>query len=73
MKIFINETPFDTAEGSTVRDAVTRFDPDLGRHLETGRAFVTDGVGRTLSADAAVFPGAIYRVVGSARGPGATR
>ena len=69
MKIFLNETPFDVPDGTTVRDAVAQFDPHLADHLAGGGAFVTDGVGREMPIDSMTFNGAIYRVVVSARTP----
>lgn len=67
MRVFINETPFEARDGATVGDAVQGFDAVLGEHLEGGRAYVTDGVGRTIPTEDRVFAGAIYRVVVSAR------
>jgi hypothetical protein len=42
-------------------------DPELGRAVRDGTARVTDGRGIALDPDAAVYPGAILRVVVSAR------
>jgi hypothetical protein len=50
-----------------VLEAVTGDQPDLAAALREGRAYITDGVGRPIDPAATVFPGAIYRVVHSAR------
>lgn len=73
VRIFINETPFETTEGTSVRDAVVRFDAALAHKLADGRAYVTDGVGRRITPDDTVARGEIYRVVVSARAAGADR
>jgi len=59
--VFLDGEPRAVGSGQTVRDAL----------LETGAAYVTDGVGRAIAPDAVVYPGAIYRLVRSARRPGA--
>jgi hypothetical protein len=46
---------------------VAAFDPALAGKLASGAAYVTDGVGRPAQPDADVTPGAIIRVVVSAR------
>jgi hypothetical protein len=43
------------------------FDPDLAAAVSDGRAYVTDGVGRPIEPTSSVEPGAILRVVVSAR------
>lgn len=63
----MNERPRSVAAGTSVAQAVAAGDPELAGLLRAGGAYVTDGVGREVEVAGAVFPGAIYRVVRSAR------
>ena len=65
--IFVDEVPRRVAPGTPVSAAVAAGDPDLTALPAAGCADVTDGVGRPIAMDDMVFPGAIYRVVRSAR------
>lgn len=67
VRIFVDEQPVAVPAGMTVAAAVSADDPDLAAALLEGRAYVTDGVGRPVDAAAPVFPGAILRVIRSAR------
>ena len=67
VRIFVDEHPVEALAGSTVGAAVSANEPDLAAALRDGRAYVTDGVGRPMAPDTPVFPGAIVRVVRSAR------
>ena len=67
--MFVNERAVLVVPGATIREAVLSFDPELAAALREGRAYVTDGVGRPVEASGSVEPGAIFRVVVSARGP----
>ena len=67
VRVFVNERPVSVASGATVRDAVAAFDGALAAKLANGAAYVTDGVGRPAELGGAVAPGAIIRVVISAR------
>ena len=67
VRIFVDETPRSVAAGTSVSDAVAAGHAELARLLRAGLAYVTDGVGRPIALTGAVFPGAIYRVVRSAR------
>lgn len=69
--MFLDGEPRAVGSGQTVRDLVRGVDRALDALLETGAAYVTDGVGRAIAPDAVVYPGAIYRLVRSARRPGA--
>lgn len=69
MRIFVDERSFSAPPGTTVLDVVAGEDPQLMAALREGRAYLTDGVGRPIENTAVVFPGAIYRVVHSARRP----
>ena len=70
IRIFVDERPLTAAPGGSVLEAVAGDDPELAAALREGRAYVTDGVGRPIEPTVTVFPGAIYRVVRSARRPG---
>ena len=67
VRVFVNERPVSVAPGATVRDAVEAFDGVLAGKLASGAAYVTDGVGRPSEPGAGITPGAIIRVVVSAR------
>lgn len=69
VRVFLDERPATAASGSSVVDLVAGTDPDLAAALRRGNAYLTDGVGRPIEPDSAVFPGAIYRIVRSARRP----
>jgi hypothetical protein len=69
VRIFVDERPAAATPGSSVLDAVAGDDPDLAAALRQGSAYVTDGVGRPIEPTTTVFPGAIYRIVRSARRP----
>ena len=65
--LFVNERPVRVAAGARALEAVTAFDPDLAARLSAGEAYLTDGRGIRLEPETPVFPGAILRVVVSAR------
>ena len=67
IRIFVNEHAVVVVPGATIIEAVTTFDPALAEALRDGRAYVTDGVGRPVEPSGSVEPGAIFRVVVSAR------
>ena len=67
VRVFVDEQPRTVPAGITVTEAVAGDDPGLARAVREGRAYVTDGVGRPIEPTGTVFPGAIYRVVRSAR------
>ena len=71
VRVFVNEHAVVVVPGATVREAVVTFDPELAGLLSRGGAYVTDGVGRPVEASGSVEPGAIFRVIVSARAPGA--
>lgn len=67
IRIFVNEHAVVVVPGSTILEAVMTFDPDLAGAMRDGRGYVTDGVGRPVDPSGSVEPGAIFRVVVSAR------
>ena len=67
VRIFVDEVPRGVPPGTPVSAAVAGDDAGLAALLAAGRAYVTDGVGREIAMDDPGFPGAIYRVVRSAR------
>jgi hypothetical protein len=70
VRVFVNERPVSVPPGAKVQDAVAAFDESLADQITSGAAYVTDGVGRRAQPDSAIEPGAIIRVVVSARRPG---
>jgi len=69
IRVFVNERPVDLPAASSLHAAVAALDPALAEALAGGRAHATDGVGRPIGLSDPVFPGAIIRVVVSARPP----
>ena len=67
VRVFVNEQPVIVVPGATIREAVLAFDPALTAALRDGRGYVTDGVGRPVEPSGSVEPGAIFRVILSAR------
>ena len=67
VRVFVNERPVSVAPGASLADAVSAFNPDLAAKLESGAAYATDGVGRPAEPGSRLTPGAIIRVVVSAR------
>lgn len=67
MKIFINERPVESTEGTNVLSAIRAFDPLLADRMAAGRAYATDGRGVRLSGAEPLRAGAILRVIVSSR------
>jgi hypothetical protein len=67
IRVFVNECAVVVVPGATIREAVLALDSELADAVRDGRAYVTDGVGRPVEASGSVEPGAIFRVVVSAR------
>ena len=67
MRVFVNAVPLEVDKGADVRAAVLALDPELGRKLAEGSAFVTDARGIEVAADATLAEGSILRIVVSAR------
>lgn len=65
--VFVNEHPVSLPVGATVIEAVSSFDPALPERLASGSATLTDGRGIAMTVDQPLFPGAIVRVIVSAR------
>ena len=63
--VFVNERPVSVETGASLAEAISILDPHLGGAVASGRAYVTDGVGRRLPTATTVFPGAIFRVITS--------
>jgi hypothetical protein len=67
MPVFVNNQLVHVPAGTDVAGAVARHDAALGEKLARGEAHATDGRGIELAPGAPLGPGAILRVVGSAR------
>jgi len=65
--VFVNDHPLSLPTGVLAADAVRAFDPALAERLLSGSASLTDGRGIPLPAGQPLFPGAIVRVIVSAR------
>jgi hypothetical protein len=64
---FVNERPVRLPPGASVAEAVRALDPPLADRLAAGQAYLTDGRGIRIAADAPLATGDIIRVVVSAR------
>jgi hypothetical protein len=67
MPVFVNDRLVQVPAGSDVAGAVACHDVELGGKLARGEAYATDGRGIELAPGAPLAPGAILRVVVSAR------
>lgn len=67
VRVFIDDQAVTAPAGATVLAAVAGFDPALAERIQSGSAYLTDGRGIRLETGAAVYQGAIIRVVRSAR------
>jgi hypothetical protein len=67
MPVFVNDALIWLPVGASASVAVASFDATLGARLSAGSAYLTDGRGIRLAADAPVHSGAILRVIVSAR------
>jgi hypothetical protein len=70
MRVFVNEQSLALPDGADAGAAVEALDPELAARVAEGSAYLTDGRGVRLAPDAALSPGAIIRVVRSARRAG---
>lgn len=67
VRAFVNEQAVEVPRGATARDAVVALDPALAARLDGAGAYLTDGRGIRMDPGDALAPGAILRVVISAR------
>ena len=67
IRVFVNERALEVAEGATALDAVRAFDQALALRVIQRSAYLTDGRGIELGGHSQLAPGAIVRVVLSAR------
>ncbi len=65
--VFVNDQRVEVAPGTTAAGAAIAADPGLADALSNGRAYLTDGRGIRMDSSALVGPGAIIRVIRSAR------
>jgi hypothetical protein len=68
--VFVNDRGRQVAANSTALAAVTAHDPELGRKLSAGEAYLTDARAIRLDPEAPVTAGAILRVVVSTHAAG---
>lgn len=68
--VFLNGRSRRVVPGATLGQLLAQDDPALARALELGAAKATDGRGIPADADVLLVPGAIFRVVRSARPDG---
>ncbi len=67
VRVYVNERAVDLPPGAVATAAIAAFDPGLAAAVAEGRAYLTDGRGIRLAADAPLAAGAILRVVRPAR------
>jgi hypothetical protein len=65
--VFVNGQCIRIAAGQSAAGAVALHDAELAARLADGTAYVTDGRGIRLPADAPIHAGAILRVIVTAR------
>jgi hypothetical protein len=65
--VFVNNQLLSVPAGTDVAGAVTRHDAALGGKLARAEAYATDGRGIAVAPGTPLVPGAILRVVVSAR------
>jgi hypothetical protein len=63
IRVYVNERAIDLPAGASAGAAVAAHNRDLGAAVAQGRAYLTDGRGIRLAADATLADGAIVRVV----------
>jgi hypothetical protein len=70
VRVYVNGRGVDAPSGGTALDAVRLLDAALAEEVSSGSRALTDSRGLPVAADAALFHGAIFRVV---RGRGLDR
>lgn len=65
--VFINDRRIEVPPGTAAIAAATELDPDLADAVAEGRAYLTDGRGIRFDPTTILGPGAIVRIVKSAR------
>jgi hypothetical protein len=65
IRVYVNAHPVDVPPGTTVQDALRRWNADEAGAVARGERAVTDSRGLPASLEEAVEAGAILRVVGS--------
>lgn len=69
VRVFVNAAGVDVPAGSSVLDAVRTWDATAADAVASGTRTITDSRGLPVDADAAVYNGAIFRLVSNrARG-----
>jgi hypothetical protein len=68
VRIFINETAVEAAEGTDALSAVRGFSPELAHGVESGNGYITDARAIRLNGTETLSPGDILRVVLTRRG-----
>lgn len=63
LRVFVNGSRVDVMPGMTALDAVTAWDPAVAAQVRAGAKGITDSRGIRTTGDAAVFGGAIFRIV----------
>jgi hypothetical protein len=67
VRVYVNGRGIDAPAGGSALDAVRLADPELAERIAAGARGLTDSRGLPVPAQAALYEGAIFRVV-SARG-----
>jgi hypothetical protein len=68
--VFVNEHRLEVPRGATAAGAAACFDPALAARPSATAVTITDARGLPVAPDAVLAPGAILRVVASARRAG---
>ena len=65
VRVYVNAQPVEVPRGSTIEDALRRWDSEEASAVARGERRVTDSRGLPAALGDAVAPGSILRVVGS--------
>lgn len=70
VRVYVNGRGVDAPVGGSALDAVRAADPELADRVAAGARALTDSRGLPVPAQAALYEGAIFRVVASRGGEG---
>ncbi len=67
IRVYVNEQAVEVTAGARASAAVAVHNPELAEKIAAGGAYITDGRGIRLESETLLGPGAILRVIVSAR------
>ena len=63
VRVFVNGTGYDARAGGSVLDAIAQASPESEEAVRAGTVLITDSRGLPISADTALFNGAVLRLI----------